>query len=233
VRPLLARARSLWDVWPGSRRRILQAFLRFVILVELAVVGSSLGSKLQYPLPHHGRKILILSEIGCLVAFLGALCIALVNEKLERFRVNARVTAQDVEDYVCLRDHLRRLVLIEAAIIGAAILSSGVLRKAIIAWHPKTHEFPSQYVLVYGACFSLLLALLSVPVYGRLQSAGPGLRDASFPLEAPDSPRWRDGYQDRKLFEELLGLQTGPNSGVLAAAAVLTPLAVSLLSLLL
>ncbi len=254
VRPLLACARRLWDVWSGdSAGGILRTTVLFAVLVEGFVVVTAVRSGVDYPLPHHRTRILIMSEFGCAVALLGGACIALTDAKLEqlrtRVRMRVRVESRDLAAYLELRDWLRRLVCVEAAIIGVAILSSGALRNAVLAYDAPNHtlaslarvsilapdahagflayrassRFPAQYVLVYGAYFTLLLALLTVPVYGRLQAVGRSICHVAFPLGAPRAAEWGDGYENRKRCEELLGLRTGGSGGLVAGVAVLTP----------
>ena len=234
VRPLLAWViADLRDVWPGHRGEILAMTVPCAVLLEGFLVFVTAHSGIHYPLPHHTAKMMVLSELGSAVALIGVLCIALTDAKLAELKNLSAVGIEDLESYAELRDKLRLLVTIEGAIIGVAVLSSGALRNALLASHPHSSEFPSEYVLVYGAFFSLLLALFTLPVYQRLHAVGRGLRDAAFPLEAPEHASWSDWYEDRKRFEELLQLPKATSGGRFAGIVVLTPLVISFLTLLL
>jgi hypothetical protein len=128
------------------------------------------------------------------------------------------------------RAALDSLLACTATIIGAAIISTGVLRNATIPWEQARHPartaeaiFPEEQVLAYGIFYSAVLALLYLPVYERLTSAARKLRDGRAPLIWP--PR-----HERALLDRMLKLDQSAITGFRLAAGVLAPLASSVIT---
>ena len=187
---------------------------------------------LHYPLPYHEWKIFALSLVGMSVALLGVARLALVKVALENEPASG--TLADVERYLELRTLLERVLAVEGAILGAAILAAGGLRNTVVAFHSHDQSsFPREYVLVYGAYFTLLLALLYAPVYRRLLEVGRANVDAACEPEEPTSPSWLPAYEKRKKLEEHLQLQLATGTSFRVGVAILAPLGSALVGLLL
>lgn len=132
------------------------------------------------------------------------------------------------------RAALDSLLACTATIIGAAIISTGVLRNATIPWEQarnpaRTAEaiFPEEQVLAYGIFYSAVLALLYLPVYERLTRAARKLRDRRAPLIWPPREQWKERADERALLDRMLKLDQSAITGFRLAAGVLAPLASS------
>jgi hypothetical protein len=236
--PIWASIRAYSAQWPGHKREIATAvgLLALLVLGFVVVAAVRSGLRLDYPLPHHRWKFGVISVLGSIVALAGAAGIVLVHSALGSVPTRGRSEADQIGDFLRIRADLHRLLTIEGAILGAAILSTGALRNAILAYGHEpnpTYSFPPEYVLLYGAYFSAVLALLYAPTYSRLLSVGGQLRDSFFPLESPRSETWSDWYDKRKRLEELLKLQVTAGESFRTGVAILTPLASGLVGLLL
>jgi hypothetical protein len=245
---LIAAQTSLWAIGaavflaPQLRLPVagLSATARVPVVASVAATAAPLVAffvyakytlDLHYPLPYHEWKILALSLIGMGVALLGVAQLALVKAALENEPASG--TLADVERYLGLRTLLERVLAVEGAILGAAILSAGGLRNTVVAFHSHDQSsFPRDYVLVYGAYFTLLLALLYAPVYLRLLEVGRANVDAACKPEEPASPNWLPAYQKRKKLEEHLQLQLTTGASFRAGVAILAPLGSALVGLL-
>ena len=135
-------------------------------------------------------------------------------------------------EYLRLRGDLRRFLDTAAAIIAAATLSTGGLRAAVVA---KVHdaEFPPEYVLYYGAFFSLLLALVYAPALLACRATGRRLADALLPLPATAPESWAGWHADRGALEALLELDAATSKGMRTGLALIAPLLGSAIGLLL
>jgi hypothetical protein len=91
-------------------------------------------------------------------------------------------------------------------------------------------QFDRRYVLAYGLLFSAVLALAFAPVFIVMRRAGDRLRDDTYVLPDPSDPKFFDSVEKRRAFDALL--QTNLSSTIVfkAGAAILTPLAASLVS---
>jgi hypothetical protein len=236
--PISSSIRGLVSQWRRHWREVSASVGLAAILILGFVFAASAksGLTLDYPLPYHRPKLTAISVLGGLVALAGVAAIALIHSALSSVPSGPSRTERQIDEFLRLQAELQRLLTIEGVIIGAAILSTGALRNAILAYGDAVGEkysFPPEYVLVYGAYFSGVLALIYMPTYRRLLAVGRGLRDSLFPLQSPRAASWSDWYDRRKKFEDLLKLQLTSGESFRAGVAILTPLIGSFVALLL
>jgi hypothetical protein len=242
--------RPLAGLWPEARIPVAASVIATGVPLVSIVAVASLSSSIEYPLPAHQWKVFALSLIGAAVALVGVAELALVKFALQHDSPRGG-TAEDIKRYLALRTLLQRVLAIEGAIIGAAVLATGALRNAVVAYNPslakfikynpgfaQTHHlhtsaFPRELVLMYGAFFTLLLALLYAPVYFRLLEVGRANVDRACKAEEPASAAWLPAYEKRKKLEEHLQLEIATSASFRAGVAILTPLAGALVALLL
>ena len=92
-------------------------------------------------------------------------------------------------------------------------------------------KFEPEYVLEYGLFFTGLLAIAYAPCFLAMRRAGSRLRNKAYPLLAPGGERFFDRLDERRQLDAFLQTTLSGNANFKAAAAILTPLAGSLLSL--
>ena len=240
--PLAASLRTVWQFGEGNWRRAIVSTVSLAVVLLLIAVGSRFVStsfpEINYPLPSHGAKLMVIAGVGSAIAIAGGLGMALVHAGLTQVACDdlSSEAAQDraIPRLLLLRGQLERLLAIEGAILGAAILQAAALRNAVLAYGDKAEaeptSFPPEYVLIYGAAFSILLALVWAPIYSLLIAAGARLRDAS--TKRAENESWIDWHERRKRFEDFVGLQTTASASFRSGVAILTPLASGLLGLL-
>jgi hypothetical protein len=116
--------------------------------------------------------------------------------------------------------------------VGLGTLTKGALRQAFLATGGNPKLFPAEYVLIHGAYFSALLALVYVPTHALLAEVGDRLVDAVFPALSPDLDlRKSAGWQtDRKALEDLLQVGTAATDDLRASLSILAPLATGVVS---
>jgi len=214
---------------PALFRRLALSTAVIVSLVVAFVILYA-PSVPSYPFAHHRAKLLGLSTVGFSVALLALIGMWLVEASSARF---ASISADAaLPAYLRLRDELRRFLAAAAAIIGAATLSTGALRSAILASRPGA-SFPPEYVLYYGGYFSVLLGLAYAPVYLSFREVGGRLLDALLPLPDHGADSWAEWYANRKALEGLLELDVATSKGLQTALAIATPFVGSAFGLLL
>ena len=236
----LRRVRRWWTAW-GVAGYV------GVVIASAVIVTVAAATLVHFPygLPGHEHKIEIITTLGLGVAALGAAgvsCIARGAQELQQQFQRAPPAADGawqtaVRTCLELRAALDGLLVSMAAIIGAAILSTGALRNATIAWQQalgstRTADaiFPQDQVLAYGIVFSAALGLLYLPVYERLGAAATQLRDLRAPLIWPPMDGWQARAQERSMLDRVLKLDQGATTSFRIAAGVLAPLASSLIS---
>jgi hypothetical protein len=216
-----------------------------VVLGSTAVVGIASAKLVDFPhfLPGHEWKIGVITALGtCVAAFAasGVACVAIGSEHIVQ-DLSPTISTADwerrTEMLLEARAALDSLLACTATIIGAAIISTGVLRNATIPWeqahHPgRTAEaiFPEEQVLAYGIFYSAVLALLYLPVYERLTRAARKLRDGRAPLIWPPREQWKERADERALLDRMLKLDQSAITGFRLAAGVLAPLASSVIT---
>jgi hypothetical protein len=135
------------------------------------------------------------------------------------------------EELLDLRGRLQQLLVLGGAIIGAATLTTGALRLAVLAWKPNA-SFPPDYPVLYGGFFTVVLAFLYGPAHVSLQRQGRAMLDGCWPLPPTVKPdeAW---YKARQTAESMLGLTISVRDGFQTGAAILAPLVTSLITVLL
>jgi hypothetical protein len=195
----------------------------------LRVLLPRIGHQFANPLPGFHTKILLLSVLGTAVALLGVIGITLAYAALDDlFPENASFDQHDLENLLRLQWQLRRLLLLDGAIIGAAVLSSGALRHALLVYYntyePKAgFSFPQEYVLPYGAFFRAARARLRTRLRTTTQRRPPLPRQRR---TAPIPPRRKLEQRLRQTpkLEELLQLQLTTSASFRTGVAILPPL---------
>lgn len=224
--------RSLYSDFGANRRLIVGIVASAAAIVALVVGFEHFFSPFvpDYPLADHPTKLRILTGVGFLVALAALVGMWLVEAAIERRRSGQLM--KELVEYLGLRDDLRRFLDTAAAVIGAATLSTGALRGVVVAEVPGA-EFPPEYVLYYGAFFSVLLALAYAPALLACRVAGRQLADTLLPLPETKPESWTDWYTNRGALEALMELDVATSKGVRTGLAVAAPFVGSAVGLLL
>lgn len=152
----------------------------------------------------------------------------------------------DLTSFISLRDDALVLLAMVGAIVGLGTLSTGALREAVLATNGEpvlvelikadpgaALKFAPEYVLAYGLYFSGLLALAFAPCFIAMRNTGAWLRDRAYPLTAPTDTTFADIVAKRKALDVLLQTNLSASGTFKAGVAILTPLAASLVTLVL
>jgi hypothetical protein len=208
-----------------------------IVAVIVLIVTGVFGAGYSYPVTNHHGRTQALTIVGLLVTGPGLLAMWLIRERLATMTPPGSsdwpAVARQAGELLALRDRLSRVLLILGLVIGAATLSTGALRGAVLASGSETAaQAPEIDPWLYGAWLTLLLGVFYFPAYLELQRVSRRLADAVYPLSwqaEPDS-NW---YQDRANLIALLKLDLGPLAAFRTGVAILGPLLGSLLGLLL
>jgi hypothetical protein len=226
-----ARSGTLRELAAGASLPVtIAGFSLLFALVALAVIVPPLTSGAPTPLPAHRLKVTLFIVLAFVAAGPWIRAIWRVGT-IARADGLATEGKHPFDGYLRLREHLSHAVTILSVIVVGVTLSTGALRLAVKAWDPKA-EFPAASVLVYGGFFSLLLALIYLPVQLQVLELGRRLRDDAAPVAPSD--HWRgDAFKRRGEAEALLNLTAGPVASLQAGLAILAPLATALVAALL
>lgn len=160
----------------------------------------------------------------------------LIYRKLDGVKVESggiNPPNENVKLLVDSKQRLEHLLMAAGTIIGAATLATGALRSALIVYKNEADiGFPKEYVLLYGLIYSMFLAAVYLPVYLKLQKKGRELRDRLIPIPKGDQESWAGWYSNRKALDDLLQLQLNPVASLFSGISILTPLAGSIVGLL-
>ena len=224
----------------------------FVLLSVLAGVQrgplsfEDLPESDQFPLTHHKTKILLIVSIALLISAAAIMCMWAIAIAMNRLRPGRpgqpKPQSTDLKKFLGLRRDLGALLGLNGLLIGLGTLSAGALRNAVLAANSEPYvdshpdeklEFASEYVVVYGLFFTGLLAIAFVPGFLAMRSAGARLRDAAIDLPAPSDPDFDEAIAKRKALDVLLETNLSATASFKAAVVIFTPLAGSLLALVL
>ncbi len=191
---------------------------------------------------HHDPKMGIVNLFAVIVALIAVRGIWYVRAALEATfggkgsGGRAVDSVQEkIEVLLDLRAYLQRFITVLGAMVALATLAKGALRQAILATGGHSADFPSEYVLLQGAYFTGLLALVYIPTFTILAAIGADLLESTYPVTAPDLDwenlsRWQG---NRHSLEELLQLHAGAIQNLRASLSILAPVATRVVSVLL
>jgi hypothetical protein len=259
---LLCAQAGIWAiVFAGSRGALrelaagaelpvaIAGFSLIFVLVAFTVAVPALTTGAPTPLPGHRPKLTGFIVLAFVAAGPWILAIWRIGTIARRLAAGARAGASGwktelatggkhpFDGYLGLRERLGHAVTILSVIVVGITLSTGALRLAVLKWNEDPasgpdFEFPPASVLVYGGFFSLLLALVYLPVQLRVLELGRHLRDDAAPVASSD--HWRgDAFKRRGEAEALLNLSAGPVASLQAGLAILAPLVTALVAALL
>jgi hypothetical protein len=223
----------------GSRRRSQAYALALIAPVTLWQLAAFVSLHRTWPFPGQSVKISLVTALALGVASVAAVGVARIYTIAEKAEARAGdgALAERIDGYLALRHALDRLLGAMAAIVAAGVLATGALRNAVLSWettrdHPRPpgEVFPQEQVLLFGLFFTGLLALLAIPAYDRLHTLGEKLRERHVEQAVPDANDWKGRAEERATVDRLLRLEGAGLGGFRAGAAILAPLATSLVS---
>jgi len=239
----------LWR-WRSQLKRVYGIRDTHAIHLKLAaavVFFAIPGFFLVYVVPdsnlaHHDPKMALVNLFAVIVALIATGGIWYVRAAIEatfgRKGAAGRTldsTQQKIDVVIDLRSHLQRFISLLGAMVALATLAKGALRQAILATGGSATEFPPEYVLLQGAYFTGLLALVYIPTYSMLAAVGSDLVESVYPVSAgeldwSELSKWQS---NRKALEDLLQLNVGAVHNVTASISILAPVATSVITVLL
>jgi hypothetical protein len=235
--PVVASLRALWRFGENRWRRVAVstsgiAVMWFVVAATSFLARTSLGYEIHFP--NFGAKLAVFNSLGGALAICALLGMVLVHAGLMGIRSHVPSEAardRSIRDLLLLREHLQRLLVVEGAIIGAAVLQYAALRNAVLADSPPKQPFPRELVLIYGGAFSIVLALVWAPIYALSVAVGERVCDSIIGARGEEEA-WPDWHRRQIEFADVLGLNRSANETFRSALAILTPLGSALISLL-
>ena len=240
------RARGL--LTPGSVVALGASLVVLVVFPALLVLSPAdtplrhVPVKHEFPLADNELKVTAIVVVGLAIGFLAIVGMWAATMALNRLLPNGPPSAALLGRFLALRREIGSLLAVAGTLVGLATLSAGALRLAVLAANEEPHfakgpgeelEFASGYVLAYGLFFSGLLAIAFAPSFLAMRAAGDRLRDAAHPLVAPNDPGFADTVAKRNGLDAVLQTNLSASATFKAGAAILTPLASSLLALVL
>lgn len=225
------------EVWRDVDKR--QAGLRILALAVIVWLFVLAANQAQKPPPFPGErpKLWVITGLGFVACVPALLTLWGVRGGLDRLGAGIEQSgaseAPPTQAFLRLYDLAQRALLVLGTIIGGAILGAGAQRNAMIASTNRKDDFPLEYVLLYGLFFSVMLAVVYMPTYERLQSTGDRIVERYASLGALSDESWSDDYVKRRQLIELLRLEVTLPGSLKAGAAILAPLTSSLLASLL
>ncbi len=209
--PLIHWLRQLHKGWQKRRRDVA---LGLIILLAVVVISNYFFAEIYHPkdlpLYNHLTRLLILNLIGNPLALAAIVGIWLVQGELEAELNVPRLNFQQAEKMIMLRRLALQFLGIAGFIIGAATLSFGVLRNAVLAVEPSRLDFPKISVIVWGLFYSGLLALAYAPTHLAFADAERRLESDITPApSAADSDQTEWLKEKDELKEHLSADRTG------------------------
>lgn len=223
----------------ARRANIIISFVVYAIIFLVAVVGPVLlAGSLPVPVYLFYQRILVLALLVFVAVgdcFCGLILLgSVLRERGRRTGPDSMGGADAIRELLVARSDLRRFLWGAATLITGMVFVVGGLQDALSAYANSSdnHNVPTISavgVLLYGAFFAVLLALVSVPTYVAWQMRASALRDHLYPLPHDGRPR-PEWYTARSNLEELLQMRIGTGQRFAAILGILAPLVVGIIS---
>jgi hypothetical protein len=215
------------------RRELLASALVLLLLYIFPMAIAAPVTQIQPPSFEYSRyKIFIIEAAGFFLSAL-PLSLAIWLIQIEARQVHRRVqpTQQDLLDYAAWSRDLQHYFMIYAVLLSLFIFATAAMRKLALATGSVTEEnYPFILLLLFGAYYSLLIALIYLPAYATLLAAGDHLLNTFFPLPSPGGEAWQRVYVKRKELEDFLELKVSPEQRLATMITLLAPLVSGFLS---
>lgn len=170
----------------------------------------------------------IVTLVASATCFCGLLLINGIAHKRAASRAFDSMSAgESIRELMKMRSDLRKFLICTAIIITAIMVSLGALRNALNAYY-ETDLTPTG-ILVFGAIFAGVLAMISIPAYVAWRASAQALRDDLYPLPRDGRPS-KEWYQGRSNFETLLEMQVGTGQRFAVLAGIASPIIISIVS---
>jgi hypothetical protein len=230
---------SAWKRIPERQhRRWLAATIGLLVLAlfGMPTVASLYPLKVSWPLgDYHSTRIGVISLavlLPALTAIAGMWFTAVAaSDSLDKPKLQPQF---EIALFLELSRRVQSLLWFVGIVIGCAVLSTGTLRKAMIAggW-ASDNKFPAELVLAYGAYYTLLLIISYLGPYVLVRRAGERLVDhlagsAAGTRDEAAAVAWQE---QRDKLAKTLKLSNTLQESLVGALAILGPIVGGLLSL--
>lgn len=149
-----------------------------------------------------------------------------------REEAGAERLAEDLGRYQQLRSRLERFLGFAAANIGLSILSFGALRSMLGETAAGLPELlPKGSILVFGAYFTWLLAIIYLPIRKSLNDVGNALAEEVLQQPVVKRVTWTQWLDEQQAIRTWLGLQGSVLQDLQQGLSVLAPLLAGITSL--
>ncbi len=188
-------------------------------LLALLLVAALLPSILLEPagpLSHHALKLAFLTTAGVSVGIFALVGLWLIIGRLEHERESKLIGTAYIKELMHMRRQMNFFLGVLGVEIGTAILATGARRFAQISAYkafPDVFEgtewtadaFTIEFLLAYGAYYSVLLAIVYLPVHVRFNQVAGAFIDSYRPLPAdPANADWSAWAADREAMGDTL-----------------------------
>jgi hypothetical protein len=180
------------------------------------------------PLPYFGLRFAVVYLAVALAAAPGTIAM---------YRIWGACLRGDgqVADLVAWRAILQSQLNALGALIALGTLTTAALRNALLAAFPaQAHpgDFQPEYILLFGAGLTVVLALVYVPPSQRLRRRAQALIDEAFPVPNQLEGQWQQQLQRRHDLAALLQTDETSRTSIQNALIIGGPLISSALTLL-
>ena len=214
------------------------ALMTYIAMGIATIFGTFLViSPLNTPLFFFNWRVLALSIVALATSancFLGLLLTNSIAHKRGRPDGFGTMSAgESMRELIRMRSDLRKFLICTTLVVAGIILSIGALRNSLNAYYDMVYgEVPgltSAGILVFGAVYAGLLAVISIPAYVSWRASAQALRDTLYPIPRDGRPS-KEWYQGRSNLEILLEMRVGTGQRFAVLAGIASPIIISIIS---
>lgn len=193
------------------------------IIIFTLLEGGSPGLPPATLGPYRIVNQAVVGITGMVVAGLAVLGMYLVCSVWQSECEVKDVSGEKVARYLELRESAVRLLFVAGVVMAGAIVAEGAMCNAVNAENGKDY-FPPEYVIVFGAVYSLLLMGAYAPVYSVFVTTGARLREAIVGQPPTSSADFKVWQESRSAVDGAFGLSWNGLAALGPVFSVLLPL---------
>ncbi|HEY5771006.1 MAG TPA: hypothetical protein VIS75_00205 [Chitinophagaceae bacterium] len=215
----------------GGRYAIVPTLLVLLFVLSILFI-TMMGTVSKYVTPplsafnHNGLKNAVFIGLALSTGLYFLLGIVIIG------RISLKKIASgtyDIKEYIRLRSYQDLLLKFTGTILTLGVISSILYQKAFIEAGGTVHEYPVEFVIMFGFINTLLMLIFYLPNYFIMLDYGKRMVESKYPLESEGKEVTQASFENQNILSKHLRIDLPVTEAIKKSLLILSPLLSSLL----